>query len=108
MEKSAAENPLKQNMKAALQKKYSSLQQQDDDYISYSVTFEMKGLMTKIKMENNQNDMTIDCSVDTFQIKDSEKKHSKMNKNINQNTDKANTRRPAFKTRHELTEEERR
>lgn len=108
LEKSAAENPLKQNMKAALQKKYSSLQQQDDDYISYSVTFEMKGLMTKIKMENNQNDMTIDCSVDTFQIKDSEKKHSKMNKNINQNTDKANTRRPAFKTRHELTEEERR
>ena len=42
----------------------------------------MKGLMTKIKMENNQNDMTIDFSVDTFQIKDSEKNHSKMNKNI--------------------------
>lgn len=40
--------------------------------------------MTKIKMENNQNDMTIDFSVDTFQIKDSEKNHSKMNKNISQ------------------------
>jgi hypothetical protein len=61
----------------------------------------MKGLMTKIKMENNQNDMTIDFSVDTFQIKDSEKRkgreeaenhqhynHSKMNRNIQKGGEK--------------------
>lgn len=52
--------------------------EQKGDHISYSVTFEMKGLMTKIKMDDA---MTIDCSVDTFQIKDSQKNHTKEEKN---------------------------
>ena len=36
------------------------------DVASYSVTFEMRGLMTKIKLENNQHDVAVDFSVDTF------------------------------------------
>jgi len=38
----------------------------NSDVASYSVTFEMRGLMTKIKLENNQNDVAVDFSVDTF------------------------------------------
>ena len=49
----------------------------NSDAASYSVTFEMRGLMTKIKLENNQNDVAVDFSVDTFQIKDSQSAQAK-------------------------------
>jgi hypothetical protein len=49
----------------------------NSDVASYSVTFEMRGLMTKIKLENNQNDVAVDFSVDTFQIKDGQSAQAK-------------------------------
>ena len=49
----------------------------NSDAASYSVTFEMRCLMTKIKLENNQNDVAVDFSVDTLQIKDSQSAQAK-------------------------------